>query len=75
MRFDQLIIQPETYKSGEFANKVIAIRIFNNEKLPKTSINMYIWTKEQKNPFMDKNINRIKAVWPSLILVDTFRAD
>lgn len=42
MRFDQLIIQPETYKSGEFANKVIAIRIFNNEKLPKTSINMYI---------------------------------
>ena len=42
MRFDQLIIHPETYKSGEFANKVIAIRVFNNEKLPKTSINMYI---------------------------------
>lgn len=53
MRFDQLIIQPETYKSGEFANKVIAIRIFNNEKLPKTSINIFepknkkihLWTK------------------------------
>lgn len=42
MRFDQLIVQPETYKSGEFVNKVIVIRIFNNEKLPKTSINMYI---------------------------------